>query len=125
MISQSVVTLKNHVVIKVLEFDVPVTVINISADGIVFSNGLELSDYHMADCCEHVYADWKALETTGFPQEKFKKLVIKGIKDSGIGLNEYFVPCYNIQNGFYSHDLELSINEEVFDITDYVKDDIF
>lgn len=115
-------------VLKTIKFKEPVTVINIDSSGITFSNGWRITHYHGQDCCEQVYADWEALQTTGFPAETFTKLDVKGIPSSGIGLNEYFVPCYDIQNGFYSDDLEIRISDIDgsldIDISDCVKHQI-
>lgn len=113
-----------------MEFKGAVKIVKVSVeDGIQFSDGTTIEDYHAPDCCERVYADWEALKTTGAEGESFKKIVIKGIPNGGIGLNEYFVPCYNQQNGYYSSDLELGVTrpnaERVrFDVSDYVEDQI-
>lgn len=89
-----------------------------------------MKDVHFQDCCEAVYADWKALLNTGIENEVFSALTIETVKDSGFNIliNDgrytptlrYFVPCYNIQNGYYSSDL--SIYFETPDGISFVKD---
>lgn len=82
---------------------------NISHDGVELYNGIKVTDYHDQECCECVFADWNALKDTTFENEIFNNVKIEKIKDSGFKINGYFVPCYNIQNGYYSSDLELRI----------------
>ena len=100
---------------------------------------------HYQDCCEKVYADFSVIEEQ---KEDIKGIIIIGvsvkkIKDEGfLLLFEYleddkfgnsakkiFIPCHNIQNGYYSSDLELMIkhnNDTIsIDITDCTKDDIY
>jgi len=85
----------------------------IQEDKIVFDNGTELSDYHESSCCEHVYADFKNLrDQVGIMNAQFANDLEKEIelvKDSGFRLRDCFVPCYDIQNGYYSGNLTLII----------------
>lgn len=112
---------------------------------IEFDNGNILADHHQQDCCEHVYADFENLqvltkigsnsmssEDLEFDENLFANIeLMEGvgfkIKDkNGI---ELFVSCYDIQNGYYSSDLELvytkNVNgikiKEKIDITNYSK----
>ena len=80
---------------------------------------LELTDYHAQDWCEDVYADWSSL-----PSEKID-ITCDGFKIKAIGgqgfvihfynegelgtIHKYLVNCYNIQNGYYSDQLELQV----------------
>ncbi len=108
-----------------ITFEKPVKVVSYKEDeGLLFSNGLKVNDYHPQDCCESVYADWKQLEDTGIEDKEFKELVITGNPELGIIINgEFAVPCYNQQNGYYSD--ELLLNIENIDISNFVKDDIY
>lgn len=104
-------------------------VIQINETGIEFDDGTSIIDNHMRDCCEVVYADWKSLRDTDIMQHEFVNRSIVGVKDSGFRLGQYFVPCYNDQNGYYSSNLELIItdrrgNEKIINISDYVADKI-
>lgn len=112
---------------------------------IEFDNGNTLCDYHENDCCEHVYADFENLQVLTkigsnsinsndleFDENLFANIeLMEGvgfkIKDkNGI---ELFVSCYDIQNGYYSSNLELvytkrvsgSSIEEKIDITNCSK----
>jgi hypothetical protein len=83
-------------------------------------NNIIIKDYHRQDCCEHVYADFSALEdTTFFDELKGKNLTAKEVADNielvegmGFRIFGYFVPCYDVQNGYYSGNLTLIITEE-------------
>lgn len=84
--------------------------IKINEKGIVFDNGTQITDYHNQECCESVYADWKQIEEL-FRNSEFDDIKIEGVKGSGFRLNGFFVPCYNIQTGYYDSDLKLVIEK--------------
>lgn len=117
----------------------------IKENSIIFDNGYELEAYHERDCCEEVYSDFDILTTynvstiTGKTinikdidfEETLNKLV-KGIEGQGFNLiskigENFFVPCYNEQNGYYSSNLTLILykDKETLDITDFIKDRIY
>jgi hypothetical protein len=88
--------------------------------GLMKINNIIIEDYHEQDCCEHVYADFSALEdTTFFDEIKGKNLTAKEVANNielvegkGFRIFGYFVPCYNVQDGYYSSNLTLIITEE-------------
>ena len=88
--------------------------------GLMKINNIIIEDYHKQDCCEHVYADFSALEdTTFFDELKGKNLTAKEVANNielvegnGFRIFGYFVPCYNVQDGYYSSNLTLIITEE-------------
>ena len=99
-------------------------------NGVEFSNGYSITDYHDQDCCESVYADWSSLDDTSFVFETFTKVVIRFIENVGFRINDHTINCYNEQNGYYSEELSLIIEKDdrklmEFDITDYKKDCIY
>lgn len=117
----------------------------IKENSIIFDNGYELEAYHERDCCEEVYSDFDILTTynvstiTGKTinikdidfEETLNKLV-KGIEGQGFNLiskigENFFVPCYNEQKGYYSSNLTLILHKdkETLDITDFIKDKIY
>lgn len=119
----------------------------INETSIIFDNDYKLETFHDQDCCEEVYADFSVLQTynvsniTGKTinireidfEENLNKLV-KGIEGQGFNLiskigENFFVPCYNEQNGYYSSNLELILrknkNTETLDITDFIEDRIY
>lgn len=64
-----------------------------------------------------------------FKTQNFNSLIIEGVKDCGIRINGYFIPCYNEQNGYYSSNLELQIKVGgkviSVDIQRFIEDDIY
>ena len=111
-----------------------------------FDNGFELRYYHDQDCCENVYADFKILKTYNLSTKTGKTInihdidfnedletLIEGVAEAGFNMKSkigeaFFVPCYNVQNGYYNDNLELILvknrTHEVMDISEYVEDDI-
>lgn len=98
---------------------------------------IELSDMHVQDCCESVYADWSVAENYKDQLKgKTDQIQIRGVAEDGFiidfsgyysnPLTKIFVPCYNSQNGYYSSGLELVIKEgtktEKHNISEYVDD---
>lgn len=116
----------------------------ITGGKVIFDNGYILDYFHDQDCCEQVYADFDVLETYNVSTKTGKNInikeidfeedlnkLIKGIEGQGFNMiskigEQFFVPCYNDQNGYYSNDLELILykkdKKETLDITDLVKD---
>lgn len=106
--------------------------------GLVFDNGLVVLSYHRTCCCESVFADFsyilnynsmggeadKSIYEMEFEPNFYEHIIkvegegfiIKACNDT-IG-NKVFIPCYNIQNGFYSDDLRLLIFNKK-DISNY------
>jgi hypothetical protein len=61
---------------------------------------------HIQDCCEHVYADCAQLKDK--IGQEFSSFVVEKVPGSGFRVGGEFVPCYDIQNGYYSSDLTLT-----------------
>ena len=110
---------------RVVNYEIEKTKIVSCVNGFVTSglmriNNIIIEDYHEQDCCEHVYADFSALEdTTFFDELKGKNLTAKEVANNielvegnGFRIFGYFVPCYNVQDGYYSDNLTLIITEE-------------
>ena len=111
----------NRDVEEIVQFMTPVSIAEVNEEGIIFSNGAMLSHYHESDCCESVYADWKYLIGEEFPNN-ITHIKIQIVPESGFRLilltsdsegdytpYQFYVPCYNIQNGYYSNALALTI----------------
>jgi hypothetical protein len=77
---------------------------------ILFTNGKKIYFEHEQDCCENVYCDFNALKDMDIMNVEFDDIKIEPVKDSGFRLNGYFIPCYNEQNGYYSDDLTLVVD---------------
>lgn len=118
-------------------------IISIDRDGIKLEDGYSIIDCHEQDCCESVYADWNYLkdflkidEYDSFiididlnksiqPVEEAGFRII--IKDVYCGENQYFVPCYDCQNGYYSDELKLQVlkNKKVMQELDITSTTIY
>ena len=81
-------------------------------DTLVLSDGTTISFYGDEndgpnDC--YNYADWSALEDTGFFEDTTITADTLKIEacDYGVRINGYFVPCYSCQNGYYTNAIEI------------------
>lgn len=100
---------------------------------------IKLSSYHDQSCCESVYADFSVMKyhKEHLVGKELDYLTLKRVPDIGflvvfgIGYSpeKIFIACYNIQNGYYSSNLSVILQEgdvktEV-DISDCVEDNIY
>lgn len=103
----------------------------ITDEGIMFKNNKTvylLEDFHETECCEEVYADWtsineKIVNKNGnnvniFSLEFYEDIdkLIEEVKEQGFMLcakdgTKILVNCYDIQNGYYSSDLNITLYE--------------
>lgn len=64
------------------------------------------------DC--YNYADWSALEDTGFFEDT--SITAETLKlepcEYGFRINGYFVPCYSCQNGYYTSALTIRAEKD-------------
>jgi len=92
--------------------------------------GVKFSCYHAQERCEVVYADFSLLE--GFKQQisdlgGITQIVVSDVEGMGFNIALYngktllldqpekvdvLINCYNDQNGYYSDDLELTVEYE-------------
>ena len=81
-----------------------------------FDNGVEIYCDHAQDCCEHNYADFTQLDDIARSRDfDTDKLEIEILEDQGFRFgnkpfNMHFVPCYSVQNGYYTTKLDISID---------------
>lgn len=103
-----------------------------SRDGqIIFENGYKLSSYHECDCCEYHWLEFADIEESDYSKLEFdlsNDNFFTRITDYGIQLNALNnfplkIPGYGSNNGYYSHNLTLVLeddkgNSKFYDITD-------
>lgn len=105
---------------------------------ILFDNGEKLSSVHEDDCCEEVFADFKNMQVMGEREKNYVNAndldFFDNILDSVVpieGLGFYLVTkqgicilvsCYNVQNGYYSSQLQLEYAGQIMDISPCVPD---
>ena len=83
---------------------------------IVLADGTSIEFVHDQDCCETVYADLSALYDTGFIEDmniRLSNLKIEKIEGYGVRINGYGIPCYDMQNGYYSDDIDIIIKHTI------------
>lgn len=87
---------------------------------ILFDDGSSITFSHEQDCRESNWADFSVLEMF-YKGEEFKDYTIEPIEDGGFNLiliengwNDWkiFIPCYSDQNGYYSTNLDIHINNK-------------
>ena len=83
----------------------------ITEDTIEFDNGKEITFDHCLDCCEINYADFEQLDSLARDVDFSEPLVFEscdyGFRFGNPPINMFFVPCYSIQNGYYSSLLDI------------------
>lgn len=91
---------------------------------VYFSDGSTISYSHDQECCECNYADFSVLENyKNLLDKEWDDFTVGPIDGTGImltliGHNEFgipitpgiLIPCYSEQNGYYSANLDISVN---------------
>jgi hypothetical protein len=84
----------------------------ISEEAIEFYDGSKITYHHDPDCCEDNYADFEQLEDGAFKYDFKLPLKFEAIEDAGFRFGDknrlFFVPCYSVQNGYYSSEITIS-----------------
>ena len=84
---------------------------------IEFSDGTRITCDHDQDCCEYNYADCEQIDDLARDYDfNTSKLMIETIDGSGFRFGDrpermFFVPCYSNQNGYYSDDINVYLND--------------
>jgi len=94
-------------------------------DTLILSDGTEINFFGEENDCSndcYNYADWSALEDTGFFEDK--TITAKTLKleecDYGFKINGYFVPCYSVQNGYYTSFITITAKDQNGNIIDEI-----
>lgn len=90
-------------------------IIEISEEFIKFNDGTVISYDHVRDCCECNYADFIQLDDVARSTDfDTSNLIFEecdyGFRFGNIG-KMFFVPCYSNQNGYYSTDVDIYLND--------------
>lgn len=95
----------------------------ISENAIRFDNGTEITFAHEPVCCEKNYADFRQLDDLARDAGFDGPLVFEPVEGKGFRFGNppqkmFFVPCYSVQNGFYSAKITIHCNgRPVLDMT--------
>lgn len=88
----------------------------IDKDSIVFDNGNVIHCFHCADCCEYNYAAFEAIDDVALYTDFHPELKFEVVAGSGFRFGNknkmFFIPCYSVQNGYYSSDVEIYYRDE-------------
>lgn len=78
-----------------------------------------IADCHWQDCCEEVYADWDSVDKCELLDVLDNAEYVRfsnceyGFRICADGHHPIFVPCYNIQNGYYNNTLTIALWDNV------------
>lgn len=86
---------------------------------VTLSDGTTICCDHNAGCCENNFASFEALKDTTFEDVciTYDNLEIEA-NEYGFKINGYFVPCYSMQNGWYSTDIDIYVNDDLVTTTE-------
>lgn len=93
-------------------------IVKITDEAITFDNGNTITFDHDQDCCEWNYADFMQIdEKTIYSQEFDDDLMFEVVEEAGFRFGSHplrmiFVPCYSVQNGYYTDNICIYYNEE-------------
>lgn len=92
-------------------------IIKVDLYSILFDTGDEITCYHEQNCCENNYADFLQLDDIARNTEFQKPLTFEFVEESGFRFgNEnkmFFIPCYSIQDGYYSTYIDILFNGKI------------
>lgn len=94
-------------------------IIKLDENLIEFSDGTRITCDHEQDCCEYNYADCNQLDDLAKAYDfNTSKLKFEAVDECGFRFGDrpermFFVPCYSVQNGYYTCDLEIYLNGEI------------
>lgn len=92
-------------------------IVRVNFGVIEFDNGNMITFDHDQNCCETNYADFEQLEERARDVEfmenlKFEVVDFYGFRFGNGGSEMFFIPCYSIQNGYYSSDVSIYYDGE-------------
>jgi hypothetical protein len=94
-------------------------IIKLEENLIEFDDGTRITASHEADCCEDNYADCEQLDdiarSTDFDTANLEFEIVdgSGFRFGNAPAKMFFVPCYSDQNGYYSDDVDIYLNDEL------------
>ena len=87
-----------------------VSIIKVTEEQIVFSDYSYIFCSHEQDCCENNYADFLQIDDLAKVCTYLLPLRFESCEGGFRFGNKYrlfFVPCYSVQNGYYSSDIDV------------------
>lgn len=105
------ISMRYYSVSKMVAEEVPVkpeqvlTIVGIDDQAITFSDGSQITFWHYRDCCENNYADFSQLDDLARNHKFRGKILFESCEGGfrfGDSRRKFFVPCYSVQNGYYT-----------------------
>lgn len=97
-------------------------IIEVTEDYIAFDNGKKITYNHTPDCCESNFADFEHIDDEARQYDYDENLIFEIAIDYGFKFGDerrmFFVPCYSVQNGYYSSSVDIIYDGEVVLVTD-------
>lgn len=89
----------------------------INYEKIEFSDGSKITFDHNDECCERNYADFEQLDDIARNTEfDTNNMLFEAVPESGFRFGNtnkmFFIPCYSVQSGYYTTDIDIYYNEE-------------
>ena len=85
----------------------------ITEEEIIFDNGSKITYDHNQDCCEVNYADFCQIEESAKEFDFPEDLIFEAVNGFGFrfgGNRMFFIPCYSVQNGYYTTEINIYFN---------------
>lgn len=90
-----------------------IKVVRAEEEYLEFSDGSTITSHHDPDCCEYNYADFTQIDDLAREWE-FEHPILFEESEYGFRFGNkdkmVFVPCYSIQNGYYSYSVSIYYN---------------
>ncbi len=88
-----------------------IQIVNITNEEILFSDNSRITFDHYQDCCEWNYADFEQLDDLARCYKFQKPLKFEAVNGCGFRFGDtrrmFFVPCYSVQNGYYTDRIDI------------------
>lgn len=90
-------------------------IISVNEEQILFDDGCKITFDHSQDCCECNYADFEQLDDLARAHNfNTSKMTFMKSGDHGFIFGDnrrmFFVPCYSVQNGYYTTAVDIYFN---------------
>ena len=93
-------------------------IIKLEENYLEFDDGTVITCDHDQDCCEYNYADFEQLDDIAKAYDfntkalKFEAVDQYGFRFGSHPNRMFFVPCYSSQNGYYTYNIDVYLNNE-------------
>lgn len=91
-------------------------IVEVNEDHILFDNGSEITFNYIRECYEDNYADFNQIDTiaraTNFNENLDFRECDFGFRFGNYPERMFFVPCYSVQNGYYSSEIDIYFNDQ-------------